>query len=148
MVSNGKYLFIYGYFGLLKIGTGYYNTIKGKIYCENNNFYNDNHGCLILLNQPKLILLFRSKCIEPNCFIEINTNTLITDKYINFDDKNNEYFKTIDNEYYNGEWLQKYTPAFSNGKYLSILKKTIENEYEIIQLIELIIIHTIIQLNY
>eukprot|EP01084_Bolivina_argentea_P082327 149066_1 len=34
MVSNGKYLFIYGYFGLLKIGTGYFNTIKSKIYAK------------------------------------------------------------------------------------------------------------------
>ena len=125
IVSDGKYLYIYGYFGLLKVGTGYHDTIKSKIYAKNTEFYPDNHGCLILLNEPKLTLLFRSKCIEPHAFIEIDTDSLQKGSFIDFGGDN---FKTQDGEYYDGEWLKTFSPSFSNGKYLSVLQKTLQKD--------------------
>ena len=125
IVCDGKYLYIYGFFGLLKIGTGYHDTIKSKVYAKNDQFYRNKHGCLILLNEPKLTLLFRSKAIEPHCFVIIDPNTLLQTNTMDFGD---EYFKTIDGEHYNGEWLKSYSPSFSNGKYLSVLQKTLKKQ--------------------
>ena len=122
MACDGKYFYIFGHFGLLKVGTGYQSTIKAQIYCQNENFCADAHWCLVLLSEPTQTLLFRSASIEPHCFAEIDCDSLQRKQFFDFGD-DNEYFKTMDDGYFNGEWLKNYSPAFANGRYLSVLQQ-------------------------
>lgn len=121
MVSNGQYLFIHGKHGLLKVGTGYHGTVKSKVYARNEEFHPNQHGCLVLLNEPRLVLLFRSKCIEPRCFVEIDTESL--KQTASLEVGGSVLFKGSGGEMYDGQWLETYSPAFSNGKYLSVLRQ-------------------------
>jgi E3 ubiquitin-protein ligase MYCBP2 len=47
ITSNGCFLFVHGAFGLLKVGSGYGNTVKGHVYQRNNDFFNNTAGKLM-----------------------------------------------------------------------------------------------------
>ena len=76
VVSSGKYLFAHGVFGLMQIGTGYHGSERGKVYQHNPDFYPGEHGSLILLLDPTMTLLFRSKAILPKPFAVLDMSTL------------------------------------------------------------------------
>lgn len=56
MASDGEFLYFYTSKGLLKIGSGYRNTMKGLIYQHAPDFFPDDKGWLGYANVGQVYL--------------------------------------------------------------------------------------------
>ena len=71
---DGSYLYLFiskGY--LLKIGTGYNNTMMGKVYLSKEDYRSGEKGTIAIVDN---ILYYRSNQLDPNPVISINPDNL------------------------------------------------------------------------
>ena len=66
-------MFVHDKKALKKIGTGYFNTIPGKCYAKNENFYGNKKAWIVSLDQN---LYFRSPEIHPYSLLVLDCETL------------------------------------------------------------------------
>ena len=74
LTTDGSYLYLFISKGiLLKIGTGYNNTMLGKVYHQKENYRVGEKGTLAIVDD---VLYYRSNTLDPNPLISINPFTL------------------------------------------------------------------------
>ena len=124
-VCDGKHIFLHCEYGLLKIGTGKFGTIKGKIYVHNDKFFNGEHSSLLIIKRPKFRLLFRCKKIDPHSFVDINPITLQSEGFMDYED--GYYFQVNNN---NNNESKNDEPTSDPNLIQSIMSSFTETEIE------------------